>query len=173
MLPAVKARVPDVLLVIAGEGPAAPGLKRKAAQLGLTGNVLFVGYLARSGALQDCYQAGDAFVFASRTETQGLVLLEAMALGVPVVSTAVMGTAEVLDDGRGCVVAQEQVDDFAAKTTGLLLDAELRRRLGDEARAYAAHWSAPALAQRLCGFYQRVLGRLGHEAADSATDPAR
>ncbi|MEJ2382595.1 MAG: glycosyltransferase, partial [Gammaproteobacteria bacterium] len=110
---------------------------------------------------------------ASRTETQGLVLLEAMALGVPVVSTAVMGTAEVLDDGRGCLVADEQVDDFAAKTTGLLLDADLRRRLGYEARAYAAEWSAPALAQRLCGFYRQVLARFGREAPDSATDPAR
>ena len=64
-------------------------------------NTLFVGYLDRRGALLDCYRAADVFVFASRTETQGLVLLESLALGVPVVSTAVLGTKEVLRDAAG------------------------------------------------------------------------
>ena len=66
--------------------------------------MLFIGYLDRRDALLDCYCAGDAFVFASRTETQGLVLLEAMALGLPVVSTAVMGTRDILDARRGALV---------------------------------------------------------------------
>ena len=63
-------------------------------------NTLLVGYLDRRGALLDCYRAADVFVFASRTETQGLVLLESLALGVPVVSTAVLGTKEVLGTPR-------------------------------------------------------------------------
>ncbi|MBC7780651.1 MAG: glycosyltransferase, partial [Proteobacteria bacterium] len=87
------------VLVICGEGPAVNALKRAARTLGIERNVRFVGYLDRDGALLDCYRAGDLFVFASRTETQGLVLLESMALGVPVVSTAVMGTRDVLREG--------------------------------------------------------------------------
>jgi glycosyltransferase involved in cell wall biosynthesis len=83
--------IPDLLLMIAGEGPARHWLEKRAAQLGVGGNVLFVGYLSRRDSLLDCYCAADAFVFASRTETQGLVLFEAMALGTPLVSTAVMG----------------------------------------------------------------------------------
>ena len=66
--------------------------------------MLFVGYLDRRGALLDCYRAADVFVFASRTETQGLVLLESLALGVPVVSTAVLGTKEVLRNAAGAIV---------------------------------------------------------------------
>jgi glycosyltransferase involved in cell wall biosynthesis len=58
--------------------------------------VRFIGYLDRDTTLLDCYAAGNAFVFASRTETQGLVLLEAMAQGTPVVSTAELGTHSIL-----------------------------------------------------------------------------
>jgi len=107
MLTLVRPTVPDVLLVIAGEGPARRSLENLATRLGLRDNALFVGCLSRDGALGDYYCAGDAFLFASRTETQGLVLLEAMALGVPVVSTAVMGTREVLRSGRGCLIAED------------------------------------------------------------------
>ena len=74
-----KQQVPGLEMVIAGEGPAEASLRREAARLGLAARVHFVGYLDRKGALLDCYAAADAFVFASRTETQGLVLLEAMA----------------------------------------------------------------------------------------------
>lgn len=92
----LKRQYPNILLIIAGEGPAQRHLVKLGAQLTLTANLLFVGYSPRRAALADCYRAGDAFVFASRTETQGWVLLEAMSLGVPVVSTAVMGTRDIL-----------------------------------------------------------------------------
>jgi glycosyltransferase involved in cell wall biosynthesis len=66
--------------------------------------VLFIGYLERETELLDCYRAGDAFVFASSTETQGLVLLEAMALGVPVIAPAILGTKDILSPAaeRSC-----------------------------------------------------------------------
>jgi 1,2-diacylglycerol 3-alpha-glucosyltransferase len=157
MLVRIKAEIPDVLLVIAGEGPARRDLERQAGALGLTDSTVFVGYLDRDGPLEDCYCAGDAFVFASNTETQGLVLLEAMALGVPVVSTAVMGTREVLVEGRGCLIAAEDERDFAVKCLRLLREPDLRARLRREAVAYAADWSAPALAERLLDFYGQII----------------
>jgi glycosyltransferase involved in cell wall biosynthesis len=152
----VRRKVPNVLLVIAGEGPALGHVKRRAEALGLAGNVLFVGYLARDGALLDCYKAGNAFVFASRTETQGLVLLEALALGVPVVSTAVMGTADVLKDARGALVAPDDPTGFAARVVELLGDPALHARLAAAAPADAAAWSARAMAERLLGLYASV-----------------
>ena len=157
MLVLVKARLPEVLLVVAGEGPARRALTDHAHKLGLADNILFVGYLGRDGPLEDCYSAGAAFVFASRTETQGLVLLEAMALGVPVVSTAVMGTREVLEEGRGSLIAPEDEQAFADCCVQVLADPVLRESLASEARAYAQSWSAPVLAQRLLGFYREIL----------------
>lgn len=153
MLVRVRCRVPSVLMVVAGEGPARRELEVLAQRLDLADNMRFVGYLGRDGALEDCYCAGDAFVFASRTETQGLVLLEAMALGVPVVSTAVMGTREVLGEGRGSLIADEDEQAFADRCVRILTDPDLRAALAREARAYAQSWSAPAMAERMLAFY--------------------
>jgi glycosyltransferase involved in cell wall biosynthesis len=155
----VHRRMPEAIMVIAGEGPALDSLKSQVQASGLSCSVLFVGYLDRSGSLLDCYRAGDAFVFSSRTETQGLVLLEAMALGVPVVSTAVMGTRDVLADGLGALIAEDRVDDFADKLLRVLRDHGLRKQLSEQARSYALQWSAPAQASKLLDLYAEVVGR--------------
>ena len=159
MIAELRQRLPDALLVIAGEGPAETKLRREVAALGLAHNVLFVGYLERASELPACYCAGDAFVFASRTETQGLVLLEAMALGVPVVSTAVMGTRDILAAGRGCRVAEDDPRAFAATLYEVLADASLRARLSMEAKQHARDWSAPQMARQMLDFYREVLDR--------------
>ncbi len=142
--------------VVEGEGPAKKALERQADSLGLGGNTLFTGYLDRDGSLEDCYSAGAAFLFASRTETQGLVLLESMALGVPVVSTAVMGTKEVLGKGGGSLIAAEDEHDFASKAVRLLTEPLLRERLSREAVEHARDWSAPVMADRMLQLYEQV-----------------
>lgn len=153
---AVRRRKPDILLVIAGEGPASAALERQCARLGLQRNVRFVGYLSREQALADCYAAADLFVFASRTETQGLVLLEAMAAGLPVVTTGVLGTAEVMADGRGGILCEEQTEAFTAAVTALLSDPAARARLAAEARAKADLWSDSHHADRLLALYRNL-----------------
>jgi len=157
MLVELRRETPDILLIIAGEGPALAHLKKLAGRLAISENVLFVGYLSRSDALLDCYCAGDVFVFASRTETQGLVLLEAMALGVPVVSTAVMGTRDILQPQRGAIIAQEEPQKFAATVKNLLGNDILHKRLCQEARDYVKEWSAPIMAERLVALYQELI----------------
>ena len=161
--------VPDLLLVVTGEGPALKSLKRLARRLRIEDNVLFVGYLDRRSGLVDGYCAADAFVFASRTETQGLVLLEAMALGVPVVSTAVMGTCDILDAGRGALVSPDNEEDFASQMVRLLQNGELRAKLAREARDYAQGWSAATMARRLADFYRTLLPSRSEETTE-ATD---
>lgn len=159
MLVQVKAQVPDVLLVIAGAGPALKRLLRLSRRLGLREQVLFTGYLARDGSLEDCYSAGEAFVFSSLTETQGLVLLESMALGTPVVAIAEMGAREVLCDQEGCLIARNDEGHFAEQCVRLLREPALRAQLAARARAYARGWSAPVLAERMLDFYAGALLR--------------
>jgi glycosyltransferase involved in cell wall biosynthesis len=159
VLDRVRHEIPDILMIIAGEGPALTGLKKMSSRLGLQQQTCFVGYLARDGELLDCYSAGDAFVFSSRTETQGLVLLEAMALGVPVVSTAIQGTRDILKGACGAVVAEDDIGDFSTKVITLLRDKALRKRLAEEGRAYAATWSAAALAQKMERFFAGLVRR--------------
>ena len=150
----VQQDIPDALLLIAGEGPALEHLRRAAENMGLRDNVLFVGYLDRVTELSDCYRAADLFVFASRTETQGLVLLEAMAQGVAVVSTAELGTKSVLVDGAGAVVVPEDAEVFAAAAVALLRDPQRRRDLGERGLQHAHRWSAQNMATRMLEFYQ-------------------
>lgn len=164
----LRSNMPDILLVIAGEGPAVKPLKRQVQQFGLEHNVLFVGYLSRDKDLPDCYVAGDIFVFASRTETQGLVLLEAMALGVPVVSTARMGTIDILRPNRGALVAEEHVELFAHAAERVLTNPLLRERLRREALEYVKEWSAPAMAAKLLELYSSLTGKQTTQKDQSA-----
>jgi 1,2-diacylglycerol 3-alpha-glucosyltransferase len=159
VLVSVRHRVPDVLLVIAGEGPARKHLRRLAVRLGIEESVLFVGYQERKQALLDCYRAGDVFVFASHTETQGLVLLEAMALGVPVVAPAIMGTRDIVGPGKGALVSSLDEGEFTSKVVALLTDQALRERLGLEAQDFARKWEARRMAERMAEFYARVRER--------------
>lgn len=153
----VRKDIPEVLLLIAGAGPAREGLEHEANQLGLAENVMFIGYLDRHTELNSCYRSADIFVFSSRTETQGLVLLEAMAQGVPVVSTAEMGTRDVLREGAGVWIAKEELEDFSGKVIMMLGDAGARTRLGEAGREYAHGWSAGKQAERMLDYYQSVI----------------
>jgi len=169
----IKQNIPDILLIIAGEGPARAGLEAEVEQMSLTETVMFIGYLDRHTELNNCYRAGDVFVFSSRTETQGLVLLEAMAQGVPVVSIAEMGTRDVLREGHGVWIAQEEVEDFAGKVIHMLWDAEARKSLGNAGRIYAGKWSAGSMAERMLGFYGSVLEQYFHENSTRQLSPGR
>ena len=159
--------VPDLVLVIAGEGPATGALHARVDALGIAEAVRFVGYLDRAHALRDCYAAADCFVFASRTETQGLVLLEAMAAGVPVVALSVMGTRDILAPGLGCLTPKDNVVDFAAAMARVVRDTVLRGQLGREARDYAQEWADHRLAAKLAHFY-RALAEGGGDAGRRA-----
>ncbi|HKS59006.1 MAG TPA: glycosyltransferase [Steroidobacteraceae bacterium] len=152
----VRAR-PGAVFVVAGEGPALNACKAYVRSLGIEQHVRFVGYLSRERELLDCYRAGDLFVFSSKTETQGLVLLEAMALGVPVVSTAHMGTADIVNPQRGAHAAPDDEGAFASIVVKLLEDPPRRAAMSAEARAYAATWSASSMADRLAGLYAAVV----------------
>jgi 1,2-diacylglycerol 3-alpha-glucosyltransferase len=154
----VRTKVPGTVFVIAGEGPAREPLRQLVARMGLADDVRFVGYLDRNTALLDCYAAADVFVFASRTETQGLVLLEAMAQGTPVVSTAELGTKFVLKDGAGALVIPERVEEFAAAVARVLEDKGLHAMLAESGREYSLTWSSLILAQRLADVYRATSG---------------
>lgn len=151
-------RFPTLRFVIAGEGPDAKRLKQRVQRQGLAGHVLFLGNLDRRTTLLDCYRAADAFLFASPTETQGLVLIEAMALGVPIVSTAVMGTATVLRDAQSARVAPEDLEVFAAETARVLRDPALRARLAAAGPRDAQAWGNDALMQRVLDVYGHLRG---------------
>lgn len=151
----LRAMEPEMLLIIAGEGPAEQSLHQLAAQLDLQQNILFIGYLDRNTELNACYKAADVFVFSSKSETQGLVLIEAMAQGTPVVAIAELGTKSILIEGEGALIAPEDEVVFAEKVHRLLTDRKLRQQLSTKALAYVQQkWTSRVQAERLVDFYQ-------------------
>ncbi len=151
--------VPDILLLIAGEGPALRQLRQTVVDRGLHDSVQFIGYLDRQTELPDCYAAADVFAFASRTETQGLVLLEAMAAGLPVVALAEMGTLDILGAGRGAIIPDDNPYAFSLTLGRVLLDADLRSRLAADGRLYASEWSDDRLAGKMAELYRQIVGK--------------
>jgi glycosyltransferase involved in cell wall biosynthesis len=149
---------PDTLLLIAGEGPATADLKARVRQLGLEGAVQFIGYLDRQQALPDCYAAADVFVFASRTETQGLVLLEAMAAGLPVIALSEMGTTDILAPGRGAFSPPAEVVAFGRTLGEFFSQPQAWSHLAEQAPAYADEWADTAMAARLATLYRELAG---------------
>jgi len=157
--------VPELLLIIAGEGPAARSIEKLVKALRLEDNVRLIGYMDRERLLKDCYSAADVFVFASRTETQGLVLLEAMAAGLPVISTAHMGTRDILKPNSGSVVPDDDPQSFAGEMVRVLSDRELRRKLSVQAENYAEQWSAAAMARKMMDLYGEMIAKSSIGAA--------
>ncbi len=153
----VVRRVPDACLLITGEGPAMEDLRRQTRALGLTAKVCFLGYLDRHTELPDCYAAADAFVFASRTETQGLVLLEAMAAGLPAIALAEMGTRDILAPLRGAIVPPDDPAAFGRAMAEYFEHRERWPALSAAARDYAAEWSDTALAGRMADLYRQLI----------------
>jgi glycosyltransferase involved in cell wall biosynthesis len=152
--------LPEVLLLLAGDGPARAALEAQSARRGLADVVRFLGYLDRESTLRDAYQAAEIFVFPSQTETQGMVLLEALAAGLPVVAIPALGAADLLASRQGSRSARPDPGDFSEQCLRLLRDQELRERLAREARELARRWSQEAMSQRLIHFYATLTGDL-------------
>jgi len=166
----VHAAMPNALFVITGEGPAREHLQLLARKLQLESAVKFIGYLERDTELLDCYRAGDLFVFASRTETQGLVLLEALAQGTPVVSTMHMGTRDVLHNTQGTRVVTEDENEFSRACIELLREPAKRQQLAARAAQDAERWSSREMAGRLVQLYTDVIARHANPQATQANN---
>jgi glycosyltransferase involved in cell wall biosynthesis len=149
-------RLPDVRLVIAGEGPEAPQLKVLAEA---TGNrVLFVGHMPDTVPL---FEAADIVVAPSRQEGQGIVPLEAMAAGRPVIASRVGGLVETIVEGRtGLLVPSDDVHALAEALKNLLQDAERRAEMGAAGRhRVRQEYSLQTQLQKIEAIYSDVFER--------------
>jgi 1,2-diacylglycerol 3-alpha-glucosyltransferase len=166
----VRRDLPGARLFLVGDGDDRPRLLRLAGELGLGGAVRFVGVVPHEQVNEYC-GAADLFLFPSTTETQGLVVLEALATGVPVVAVASEAAAELLADGAAGVMTPEDPQRFAASVVALWNAPERRRGMGAAGRAMAARFSPGASAARLLRWYQSLIeahGRLPRSATVSS-----
>lgn len=157
LLEAVAGLTPPPHLWIAGNGPEGHTLTRLAHALGIGDRVQFLG---RRDNVADLMVAADVVALPSRREAGGLVAIEAMALGRPVVASRVGGLALAVEDGvNGVLVPPDDPDALAAALVALLRDGALRERLGAAARRQAAaeDRSPAPFAERHAALYRAVI----------------
>lgn len=156
--------------LIAGHGPSLDEIKQTFAESELSSRLHLCGVLDPH-ELADCYAAMDVFAFASKSETQGMVLTEAMAAGTPVVAIDASGVREVVVDGQnGRMLTCEDEDEFAAALRWIAERDEAKRAdLIAEARATAERFSMPRTADRALALYERLIESkpASKEVADS------
>jgi glycosyltransferase involved in cell wall biosynthesis len=132
----VASTLPAAQLVLVGQGTETERLRRIARALPVAERIRFLG-LRPHHSLAECYQAADVFLFASETETQGLVLAEAAACGLPAVAVDAPGCDEVVRDGDTGILTKGDPAALAEAVIGLLLDPERRRAMARRAREIA------------------------------------
>ena len=148
--------IPDSRLALVGDGPHRQALENYFADT----NTNFVGYLTGID-LAAAFASADAFIFPSRTETLGLVLLEAMAAGCPVVAARSGGIPDIVTDGVNGFLFEPTEDDEGAiaATIRLLEQKQEREVLRQNARLEAERWGWGAATRQLQTHYQRVVDR--------------
>jgi glycosyltransferase involved in cell wall biosynthesis len=129
---------PDVMLVLIGDGPERSLLESRVSQLELSSRVKFKGYLSQKD-IADALAEADVFVLPSFAEGVPIVLMEAMASRVPVVTTGIAGIPELVEDGiSGFIVPPGDSDSLAMRLRQLLDDPAMRRRFGEAGRVRVA-----------------------------------
>jgi glycosyltransferase involved in cell wall biosynthesis len=152
----VASAVSGSRLLLVGQGTHEAALRRRAAASPATARIHFRGGMSRA-ALAPFYRAADLFMFASETETQGLVLAEAHASGLPAVAVRASGVDEVVRDGETGLLTKADAGNLADAAIGLLLDGERRAAMGRAARAAAEeHFSAVRQVERMARLYAAV-----------------
>ncbi len=152
----IRRQIPDSRLIIVGPGTRWSGRYEKRAQDG----VVFTGYVTYD-ELPRYYKAADIVCFpATGRESFGIVLLEAMAVGKPVIASNIRGYASVLSHGsEGLLVPPRDVPGFASAIAHLAGDSRLRQEMGARGRSKALAYGWGEVAQKILGYYTQVLGR--------------
>jgi 1,2-diacylglycerol 3-alpha-glucosyltransferase len=151
-LPALCKRVPTAELVLAGHGTARESLEGLARELGVADRVRFAGTLSHV-ALAELFRAADVFALASTSESQSMVLLQAMSAGLPAVGARHGPLMDTITPNVGVLAEPEQPDAFAEALASLLRNATLRGVMGERTRQATARFAVPAVADAWLDVY--------------------
>lgn len=143
-------------LVIIGDGPQKEELKKFAKDLGIAECVLFTG-LVPFDQIPKYLKAADLFCFASVSETQGLVTMEAMAAGLPVVAVKGTGTSEIVQDGITGILTENTPESLAQAINRVLENEELYHQYEHEALGISHSFDIAVQAQRIINVYEQAI----------------
>jgi glycosyltransferase involved in cell wall biosynthesis len=153
----VAKEMPDTKLFIIGDGPEKENLQKLAKKLGLQKNVIFTGFIF-GDKLVKTLQAGDIFVSASKSENMPLAVLEAMAVGLPIVCVSSLGMQEIVRDGEnGFLLPPDNPPEMAEKILELLQDEKTLESFSEKSRQMSLEYSDKKSAEKLLGIYKKLI----------------
>ena len=161
--------VPNARLMIVAFGPLELELKQMAIDLGIDGRVVFTGRVSRE-EIYDYIKAADLFVSASKTETQGLVISESKACGIPAVAIDAKGSSDMIVDGYDGYLTEDDINDFSGKIITLIRNNDELTRLGENALKNAReNYTSQAMAKKLLSLYDALIAEKRSSPSSSAS----
>jgi len=145
-----------VHLLFVGPGPQRKEYEELCGRLGIAGYVTFAGSQPKDKT-NAIFPAVDLFVFPSLTDTQGIVIMEAMAAGTPIVAVDALGPGDIIEDGKTGLLTDDNPSEFALAILKLLGDPLLRKTLGANAKKDVLRYSAAVTARRQLELYRSIL----------------
>lgn len=152
----IRKKANNVKFLIVGDGAIKKELEEISKKLHLEKNIIFTGLVSRE-KIVGLYQASDIFVFASLTETQGLVAVEAMATGLPVVAIRASGIEDMVDDGKDGILTDNSIDEFSDSVLKVVNNEDLRKRLSSQAKISSEKFSIELWIEKMTRLYESLM----------------
>jgi 1,2-diacylglycerol 3-alpha-glucosyltransferase len=148
----------DAAILLVGDGPLREHLRNLSVSLGVGDRTFFTGSVPPD-VMPHMYASADLFMFASLTDTQGLVLVEAKAAGLPAVAVGALGVKDMVKDGEDGFLCANDPDDLAGRAVYLLENPQVLSRMQEKARENAMAFSREAAAAKILKCYESVIRR--------------
>lgn len=149
-------KIDNFKFIVVGDGTAVKQLNSLADSLGLTEKVKFVGAIERE-KVRHYYQIGDIFSFSSTSETFGMVIIEALASGLPVLAVKAPGAVDIITDGLDGILVEDDVYQFAEQLENLIKNRELRQELSSNALQTVKRYSSDTISDQVLTLYEKLL----------------
>ena len=152
----IKQRHNNIKFMIVGDGAVKKDLEKMAEDFGIKNDVVFTGLVDRT-EIVGLYQASDIFIFASKTETQGLVAVEAMAAGNPVVAIKASGIEDMVKNGEDGFLTSESEEEFSESVLRIVNDKNLREKMSAQAKINSTRFSIEPWVEKVVELYRRLI----------------
>ena len=151
-------KMPDLKLMLAGDGPEKNNLEKLAAELKIKDNIIFTGCIPYGKDVVEAYQANDIYITASKSENMPVAILEAMSCGLPIIAVKERGLTELIkDNANGFFVKTDNPADMTQKTLSLLADPDLLTKFSQASRTLAMEYSNEKVTDLLIKSYEKTI----------------
>lgn len=148
---------PKTKFMLVGDGYLKPELEKEAKKMNLEKQIIFAGAV-EAAEIKNYYAAGDIFVYASKSETQGMIITEAMYAGLPIVAVKATGIESLVENDVNGILTSENKEEFISAIEKLIEDKDLRDKMSQESKIIAREkYTASASAQKMLEVYKQVI----------------